>query len=252
VAVEWSVGDGEMEFPLQVRLPTIPPPGRVLVLQRSAETVKKIALFVTALACSLAVASPALAQQAAPAAAAKDGAARIGLIDMAKVFQNYEKFKDLTEGLNAEGKTRAEGRKQLAEQAKKIAEEIKEYKQGTPEYIELEAKFAQLQSQFAAQEKLDGVNFNRKQAEIFEKTYVEVTNVVGIYAKHFGFSLVVRFNSEALEAGNPQKLTSGLNKLVIYHRPQDDITDAVVEYLNRQYGKTATAGKPAPGGAVRK
>ena len=251
MAVERTVGDGEMEFPLQVRIPRIPPPGRVLVLQRSAETVKKIALFVTALAFTVAAASPATAQQNAPAAA-KDGAAKIGLIDMAKVFQNYEKFKDLTEGLNAEGKARAEGRKKLAEQAKKIAEEIKEYKQGTPEYIELEAKFAQLQSQFAAQEKLDGVNYNRKQAEIFEKTYVEVTNVVGMYAKHFGFSLVMRFNSEALEAGNPQKLTSGLNKLVIYHRPQDDITEAVVEYLNRQYGKTPSATKPAPGGTARK
>ncbi len=212
---------------------------------------KKIALFVTALACSLAVASPAMAQQAATAPA-KDAGAKIGLIDMAKVFQNYEKFKDLTEGLNAEAKARMEERKKIADQAKKIAEEIKAFKQGTPQYIELEAKFAQLQSQFAAQEKLDGVNYNRQQADVFEKTYVEVTNVVGVYAKHFGFTLVVRFNSEPLDAENPQKLTSGLNKLVIFHRPQDDITDAVVEYLNRQYGKTPTAAKPAaPGAAAR-
>ncbi|MBI1311503.1 OmpH family outer membrane protein [bacterium] len=242
-----------MEFPHQVRIPLIPPPGRVLVLQRSAETVKKIALLVTALALTAAAASPALAQQATAApAAAKDAATKIGLIDMAKVFQQYEKFKDLNEGLNAEAKARAEQRKNIAEEAKKIAEEIKAFKPGTPQYIELEAKFAQLQSQFAAQEKLDGVNYNRKQAEVFEKTYVEVSNVVSIYAKHFGFTVVIRFNSEPLDTEDPSKLASGLNKLVVFHRPQDDITEAVVEYLNRQYGKTRTATETTPGAPVRK
>lgn len=212
---------------------------------------KKTALCVAALALTLAAASPAMAQQTG-AAPAKDAAARIGLIDMAKVFQQYDKFKDLTEGLNAEAKARAEDRKKIADEAKKIADEIKAFKPGTPQYIELEARFAQLQSQFAAQEKLDGVNYNRKQADVFEKTYVEVTNVVGIYAKHFGFTMIIRFNSEPLDTENPQKLASGLNKLVVFHRPQDDITDAVVEYLNRQYGKTRTAEKAAPGGTVRK
>ncbi|MHC4879198.1 MAG: OmpH/Skp family outer membrane protein [Planctomycetota bacterium] len=214
---------------------------------------KKIALFVIALALSLAAAAPATAQNATAqnAAPAKELPAKIGLIDMAKVFQQYEKFKDLTEGLNAEGKARAEDRKKIAEQAQKVAEEIKAFKQGTPKYIELEAQFAQLQSQFAAQEKLDKVNFNRKQADVFEKTYIEVTNVIGIYAKHFEYTMVIRFNSEPLDTENPQKLASGLNKLVVYHRPQDDITTAVVEYLNRQYGKTRTAKKPTPGGTTR-
>ena len=52
----------------------------------------------------------------------------------------------------------------------------------------------------------------------------------------------MRFNREELEAaGDPQKIIQGMNRQVVWHRPQDDLTDPILNYLNNEYSKTASA-----------
>lgn len=167
---------------------------------------------------------------------------KIGLVDMAKVFKEYDKFTSLRESLQAEMKVTLGDAQKIAEDAKKLQEELKLLKPGSPDHLKREAELAGLSAQFEAKRKLANANYVRKEAEIFETVYKEAHAVVKIYAEHFDFTVVVRFNSEALDSENPQKLANGLNKLVVYHRPQDDISDAVIEYLNRQYKKTIAAG----------
>jgi Skp family chaperone for outer membrane proteins len=97
------------------------------------------------------------------------------------------------------------------------------------------------------------LQYQRKEAEIFQNIYVDAVDVIKLYAEHFDYSMVMRFNSADLDKSNPTSVVNGLNKLVIYHRPQDDITDAVIDYLNRKYTPTkpavpraATQPKPGP------
>lgn len=174
------------------------------------------------------------APAAAPAAALP---VKIGLVDMARVFKEYHKFNDLRHELKLEMTKSMEEAQGIATQAKKIQEELELLKKDSPEFAKREGDLARLSAEFDTKRKLANASYVRSEADIFETAYRDSTEVVRIYAEHFKFTMVMRFNSDELDADNPQKLASSLNKLVVYHQAKDDITDPVIEYLNRQYGK---------------
>ena len=213
----------------------------------------KKTVSVVALACCIGLTAPAMSQtQPAAAAAAPAAPVKIGLVDMARVFKEYNKFEDMRASLKAEMEIALAEAKKIAADAEKVKDELKLLKQGSPEFIKRETDFAQLSSDFETKRKVANVQYQRREAEIFQNIYVDAVGVIKLYAEHFKYSMVMRFNSAELDKTNPSSLANGLNKLVIYHRPQDDITDAVIDYLNRKYAPTnpavpRAATKPATG-----
>lgn len=194
-------------------------------------------------------------QPAAGAAKAPDIPAKIGLVDMAKVFKKYEKFEHLRNDLQAEmGQMQAEA-KTIKGQVDAIQQEMKEYNKDSKEYKSLQEKMVRMTTGFEAKAKLSAPEFARREAQIFEEVYLDATNIVKLYAEFYKYTLVLRFNSDQIDADTPQQLANGLNKLVLYHRTQDDITDVVIEALNKKYRKetgVATGGNPgvAPKGSA--
>jgi outer membrane protein len=214
----------------------------------------KKTVSVVALACCIGLTAPAMGQTK-PAAAAPAAATpvKIGLVDMARVFKEYNKFEDMRASLKAEMEIALAEAKRIAAEAEKVKEELKLLKPGSPEHIKREADLAQLSSDFETKRKVANLTYQRKEAEIFQDIYIDSVGVIKLYAEHFKFSMVMRFNSAELDKTNPSSLANGLNKLVIYHRPQDDITDAVIDYLNRKYtpvnpAVSRAAEAPAAGG----
>jgi len=211
----------------------------------------KKTVSVVALACCIGLTAPAMGQTQ-PAAAAPVTPVKIGLVDMARVFKEYNKFEDMRASLKGEMEVALAEAKRIAADAEKIKEELKLLKQGSAEYIKRESDLAQLSSDFETKRKLANVQYQRKEAEIFQDIYVDAVGVIKLYAEHFKFSMVMRFNSAELDKNDQASVVNGLNKLVIYHRPQDDITDAVIDYLNRKYTPVnpvpRAAAQPATGG----
>ncbi len=185
---------------------------------------------------------------AAPAAAA-NVPTKIGLVDMAKVFKKYDKFTRLREDLQAQMSQMQNEAKGVKAQAEKIAEEMKGFNKDSKEYKALQEKLVRLTSDFDTKAKIAAPDMARKEAQIFEDVYLEVADVIKMYAEFYKYTLVLRFNSDQIDADSPQQLANGLNKLVLYHRAQDDITEPVIEYLNRQYAKKGGVA-PASGGAA--
>jgi Skp family chaperone for outer membrane proteins len=221
--------------------------------QRSAKAVKKT-VSVVALAFCIGLTTPAMSQTQPAATAPAATPVKIGLVDMARVFKEYNKFEDMRATLKGEMEIALAEAKAIAANAEKVKEELKLLKPGSAEYIKRESDLAQLSSDFDTKRKLANVQYQRREAEIFQDIYVDAVEVVKLYAEHFKFSMVMRFNSADLDKSNPSTVANGLNKLVIYHRPQDDITDAVIDYLNRRYtpvnpAAPREAAKPGTGSA---
>lgn len=200
---------------------------------------KNLPLALAAALCLTSVLGTAQAQNTKPAAATP---VKIGLVDMARVFKEYNKFKDLREVLKGKMEARMAEAKAIADEAKEIQGVLKQLNQGSAQFIQKEARLAELTTQFQTKQKLAQAEYVREEAKIFEQVYVEARDVIKLYSEHFKYTLVLRFNSQSLdpENKNPQGIANSLNKLVVYHRAQDDITEAIVEYLNRRY-------KPSPG-----
>lgn len=185
-------------------------------------------------------------------AAQADGPHKVGLIDMAHVFKNYKKFEAQREGLKAEIAKTDELAKQKAEQIKGLQAQLKDFKEGTPDYAAVEKQFLKATTEFEAFRKTQQREFLRKESTIYKNIYLEVSDVVQKYATKFEYTLVIRFNRDDSESSeNPQEIMQRMNKQVVYHRTSDDITDSVLDYLNRSYERTAGGAAPAGRAATK-
>ncbi len=110
---------------------------------------------------------------------------RVGLIDMAHVFKNYDKFKALRDDLKAEIQNSDQQAKSMAAHIKTVQDQMKAFTEGTPEYLQHEKELAKLVSDFEAFRKVAQRDFMRKEADIYKTVYLEIADAVKLYAQHY-------------------------------------------------------------------
>ncbi len=175
---------------------------------------------------------------------------QVGLIDMAHIFKNYQKFTVLTESLQAEIKA-------TDDQAKLMVERLQTQQQvltsgnlaeGSPEFARAEAQLLEMQSSLQAFQRKAQREFLIKEADIYKTVYLEVETAVAQYATYYHYTLVLRFNRQSVDvAENPRDIISGMNRQVVYHRTDDDITDVILNFLNAdwQSKQSRSAARPS-------
>lgn len=209
---------------------------------------KKIILSVAAMAM---IAGLAAGYGLSPAAAQGDAApavAKVGLIDMAFIFKNYKKFDALREDLKNEITQSDTTAKQMQAKLKGMDEQLKLMKAGSPDFAAKEKQLLTAKAEFESFVKGAQREFIKKESQIYKQIYLEVTDAVNMYAKHYQYTLIMRFNREEVEGTDePQDVLQRMNRQVVYFRDENDITSPVLKYLNKQYGVDDSAPpKPAP------
>jgi outer membrane protein len=209
--------------------------------------VKKIILSVAAMAM---IAGLAAGYGLSPAAAQGDAApavAKVGLIDMAFIFKNYKKFDALREDLKNEITQSDTTAKQMQAKLKGMDEQLKLMKAGSPDFAAKEKQLLTAKAEFESFVKGAQREFIKKESQIYKQIYLEVTDAVNMYAKHYQYTLIMRFNREEVEGTDePQDVLQRMNRQVVYFRDENDITSPVLKYLNKQYGVDDSAPAKAP------
>jgi Skp family chaperone for outer membrane proteins len=180
---------------------------------------------------------------AAPAASAPH---KVALIDMAYVFKNYKKFENLREDLKSEITQSEEEAKSKAMALQEMQKKMKTFAEGSQEFTAAEGQLAKASAEFEAFRRAAQREFLKKESQIYHTVYMETADAVAMYAKYYNYTLVMRFNREDLDTENAQKLIEGMNRQVVFHRPEDDITLSVTEYLNKKFDKASNGGAAAP------
>lgn len=202
--------------------------------------------------CSiLAVVLLALSPAAALGQTSPSDAHRIGLIDMAYVFKNYDKFTALTESLQNEIEDSDAQAQQLISQIKQSETKLAsgELQEGSPDFLNIESAILDRQTRLQTLRRQAQREFLKQEADLYKTVYLEVEDAVQRYARYYNYTLVLRFNRERVDAAeNPRDVINGMNRQVIYHRSRDDLTDPILNYLNdrwRQQQAAAGSGSPA-------
>ena len=208
-------------------------------------------IIVSALTCIILVSSTSVTR--AQGAAAPATPHKVGLIDMAHVFQEYEKFKLLREDLKAEIEKSDATAKQFMTSMQQLQGKIKELKQGSPDYVKYEKQLLTRKSEFEAFRSGAQRDLMRRESQIYKQVYLETVAAVKQYCKYYKYTLVIRFNRKSVtETEAPGEIVQGMNRQVVYHQEQDDITEKILQYLNSNYQKSqAGARKTAPRTAGR-
>ena len=212
-----------------------------------------VCFAVAAASAGFAMAPLTAQEKAAPAAASVTH--QVGLIDMAHVFKNYDKFKGMTEEMQDAAKQAQADATAMVEEMKKIQTTMQGLTEGSPDYIKNETAILTLQTKLESFRKVQQREFLRKEAEIYKTVYMEVQEAVQKYAKYYKYTLVLRFNRQSVDAAeNPQEIITSMNRQVVHYREQDDLTDPILNFLNDEYKKASggaaaparEAGRPAP------
>jgi outer membrane protein len=171
----------------------------------------------------------------------------IALIDMAEVFKNYKKFETMRESLKTEITASEEEMKKEITVLQDLQARLQKLEESSPEYARTEKELASKAAELEGVRKVKQREFLRKESTIYKAIYMEATEAVSKYADYYKYTLVLRFNRTDLsENDDAKKVIDGMNKQVVYYRPEHDITDAVLKYLNDRYTREVSA---ASGGA---
>jgi Skp family chaperone for outer membrane proteins len=189
-------------------------------------------------------------QPAAAGGSASNLPHKVGLIDMAHVFKHYKKFEMLREDLKLEIGESEEKAKAMQTELVAMQGNMKKLIEGSPEFTKAEQEIVKKAAEFENFRRAAQRDFLKKESQIYLQIYNETTDAVTRYASHFGYTLVIRFNREELDTENPQNLLQGMNRQVVYHRGEDDITLSVLDFLNRKYAIATQAPAGATSGGA--
>ena len=202
---------------------------------------------VVLLAGVLTLGGNAWSQNKEPQAATANLPHKVGLIDMAHVFKHYKKFEFLREDLKAELTESEEKAKAMQTDIVQLQNLLKGAAgRKRKAYTKLEQDIGKKQVEFESFRKSGQRDLLKKEAAIYLQVYNETSEAVKKYADYFKYTLVIRFNRDDLDSENPSALLNGMNRQVVYHRGEDDITISVLDYLNKQYNKSAPAATAPP------
>ncbi|MCY3011541.1 MAG: OmpH family outer membrane protein [Planctomycetota bacterium] len=191
--------------------------------------------------------APAAAGNTPPSQPPKTGATSVALVDVGYIIKNHPNLNAEMERLNAEVKTAQEQieqrRTSLLAESEKVAAAAGAFDTSHPDF---KAKQEQLLNQesklrvdFLGQEK----EFAEKRATVMAKSYQDVSAAINTVAEAYKFDLVLRYSKEQNEMNpkNPQSVSFGVQRDVLFQAPGLDVTDYVLYVLKSRVPAVPTA-----------
>jgi Skp family chaperone for outer membrane proteins len=132
----------------------------------------------------------------------------------------------------------------------KLDAQLKQYHQGSPEYKSLEEETAKRRADLSIKIQQQKREFLQREARMYYNVYQEIQQEVNYYCAANNVPVVLRFSREPADVDKPDTVLAYINKPVITYAKDLDITDLILDQLNRRPvgGSTSPVGiRPRPG-----
>ena len=155
----------------------------------------------------------------------------VAILDVAKVFKDNPTFAAQMEAIKTEAESLKNQITAEQEQIKQRAEGLAGLEIGSPDRNKLEADLELAQTNLRTRARQAEAELLNREARVYYNTYVTMQSVVESLAASNNISLVLRFDSEPIDASNRNEVIKGVNRAVVYHRKLD-LTGMVTTQLN--------------------
>jgi Skp family chaperone for outer membrane proteins len=167
----------------------------------------------------------------------------IALLDVGYVFKNHNRFKGTREDLKADAERTQTELKAEANAVAQLGERLREFRSGTNEYKSLEAEMAKRQAELSARVQLWKRDMTRSEAKIINNVYKEICDVTDYYAQQHGIDIVLRFDGDPPDPEQLDSVWTHVNRPVVSYRSDMDITQAIMQEMNRGGPNRAPTGR---------
>lgn len=164
---------------------------------------------------------------------------RVAMVDLTRVFDEYEASKDLMQDL---AELLRESRGKLERAQREIAmlrQSVQEYAMGTPERQAQEEKLEE-KTRVARMLSMElQTSEDSLRSKMLMKIYLDADEAIQEYSRSHDIDLVVKqqslreYDAEKLEKTPPTSLILDISRRsVLFAKPELDITDSIVEEMN--------------------
>lgn len=161
---------------------------------------------------------------------------KVGVVNLNKVFEQYSKRKELEDDFR-DIRTKAESTlKDKQEEAVSLREEIQLLEPGSVARKKKEVELEKLLLYLQVEDEVARKNLAKAEKDFYEELFQDINLAVDEIGKKEGFDLILK--KEDIEAKSADLLELRLKigiGTVLYFSNVLDITDKVVENLNRRY-----------------
>lgn len=163
-------------------------------------------------------------------------APRICLVDLQRVFDEYDKYQALKKSFEAEAAQMEATLKAKGERLQQQQKEAQKLEPGGASFEAAEKAILQARGDFEAYKAASQRQLARRDSEALKAIYSEVSVAVGQFASAYKMDFVMKYNSKKLsDATNDQETFNAMNGPFIYTNDNYDITNRIVTHLNKQY-----------------
>jgi Skp family chaperone for outer membrane proteins len=174
------------------------------------------------------------------AALPKSVPVRVAVLDVMEVLENYQRAKDLLDGLQKRKQQLDAEDVKRKENLDRIEAELDQLKKGAPEY---EKRFNELQRLVIDREvwkKFQSAILLREHHALTRLLYEEIQQMAAQVAKEQSYQIVLYYERKMPESKSTPELGAILeSRKVVYHDPSVDLTGTVLKRLN-EAGRAAT------------
>ncbi len=161
---------------------------------------------------------------------------KIGIVDISKVFEKYNKRIDLDQKLKEQEKEFQDEINKKRKEMIDLDEETQLLELGSESRSENEELLEKRNVELEGYAKFAERQLLKKYKDFFENTYDEVVKKIEEIGKQENFDLIVKKEDPGVESGQISDLQFKIGiTTVLYHSKSVDITSSIIESLNSAY-----------------
>jgi len=176
-----------------------------------------------------------------PATSAVPAGTRVAVIDINFIFKNHLRFKQTMDGIKTEIETFETYLRDERNNITAKSEQLNALPMGSPQYKQLEEQITDMHAKLGLKTGRKRKEILEREAKVYYNSYKEIEDRVSKFADQYGIGLVMRFNSEPMDATKRESVLQGINRAVVFQRSLN-ITNAIIEDLNRQTPRVPKVG----------
>jgi Skp family chaperone for outer membrane proteins len=202
-----------------------------------------LAILVGSLLAVCLLGTSAMSQQAStPPAGGTRFPGEIALVDIQYIFKNFTRVKQYQTELQGDQDRAEAALKNDLDSIKKLSDRLSEFQAGSRQYDELDKEIVGRQADFNAHRTVMRKEFLKRAAKIHCLIYQQIQEEIDAFAGQYGVVAVLSFNRDVMDPEKPETVQMGLQNPVLWHHKNLDISQYILQNLERRVGSAQTGG----------
>ncbi len=161
---------------------------------------------------------------------------KVALVDVGMVFKNHPSFSQELESLKSEADKFKEETRQMQAALMEKAGVLKNYQPDSDEFRQAETELAKESAALEVQQRSKLRTLMEREAKLHYDTYMQIKSAVSTYCEQRGIQLVMRHDATPMKADQPGAIMQKVNGKVVFHQPNNEITQQIVAIVAQSAG----------------